>query len=102
LGFTWMVNGNQSFYGNIGGGIEVPAGNETDPAPGPTPPPPALLNPLLDAINSTTYEVGFKSAARPVEITGVSLAWDLAVYDTEVQNEIVPYSNGRYFATAAK
>src|SRR5262245_29930627 len=33
LGFTWLMSPTRSFYGNIGGGIEVPAGNETDPTP---------------------------------------------------------------------
>jgi iron complex outermembrane recepter protein len=100
VGFSWMVGTQHALYGNIGGGVEVPAGNETDPSPGPTAPPPALLNPLLDAINSTTYELGFKSLATAVG--PLTFAYDVAAYDTEVQNEIIPYSQGRYYATAAK
>src|SRR4029453_18960366 len=45
LGVNWLVGSTSSVYANIGGGIEVPAGNETDPTPGA---PPSLLNPLLD------------------------------------------------------
>ena len=60
LGATWRLGQTHSLYANVGGGIEVPAGNETDQPPtGPLPG--ALLNPLLDAISSTTYEVGLKS-----------------------------------------
>jgi iron complex outermembrane receptor protein len=102
IGFTWLLDPSHSFYGNVGGGIEVPAGNETDPSPGPGTLPPALLNPLLDAISSTTYEVGFKSLASRIGTSPVSLAYDVALYDTEVANEIIPYNGGRYYSTAAK
>jgi len=95
VGFSWLLTPTSSFYGNVGGGIEVPAGNETDPSPGPGAIPPALLNPLLDAISSTTYELGFKSA-------NTRFGYDVALYDTEVANEIIPYNGGRYYSTAAK
>jgi iron complex outermembrane receptor protein len=99
LGFTWSLSPMRSIYGNVGGGIEVPAGNETDATPTS---PPALLNPLLDAINSTTYELGMKSLPTPVGNSPVSVGYDVALYDTEVQNEIIPYAGGRYYASAAK
>jgi len=76
----------------------VPAGNETDPTPGA---PPTLLNPLLDAIRSTTYEVGFKSMPQ-MGAGSFALGYDVALYDIEVTNEIVPYNGGRYYLTAAK
>ncbi|HUQ83188.1 MAG TPA: TonB-dependent receptor [Gemmatimonadaceae bacterium] len=98
LGVNWLVNATSSLYANVGGGIEVPAGNETDPTPGA---PPALLNPLLDAIRSTTYEVGFKSVPQ-MGADAVALGYDIALYDIEVTNEIVPYNGGRYYLTAAK
>jgi iron complex outermembrane receptor protein len=101
LGINWLVGATQSVYANVGGGIEVPAGNETDPTPG-APSPTPLLNPLLDAINSTTYEVGFKSLATPLGTMPIDLGYDVALYDTEVKNEIVPYNGGRYYQTAAK
>ena len=99
LGASWLVGESSSIYANVGGGIEVPAGNETDPTPGA---PPALLNPLLDPIRSTTYEIGTRfipsvSRARPI-----ALGYDLALYDIEVTNEIVPYNGGRYYLTAAR
>ena len=98
LGLSWSLNATNSLYANLGGGIEVPAGNETDPTPGA---PPALLNALLEPIRSTTYEVGFKSVdagANPA----IALTYDVALYNTEVTNEIVPYNGGRYYLTAGK
>jgi len=100
IGFSWRFGDRRSLYGNLGGGVEVPAGNETDPAPGPVASSPALINPLLDAINSTTYELGFKSL--PATVNTFSVGYDVALYDIEVQNEIIPYSGGRYYATAAR
>jgi iron complex outermembrane receptor protein len=99
LGVSYSLDDHKSVYANVGGGIEVPAGNETDPTPGA---PPSLLNPLLDPIRSTTYEVGFKSIASRLGTTPFTLSYDLAGYNTEVTNEIVPYNGGRYYLTAAK
>jgi iron complex outermembrane receptor protein len=90
---NWLLGASHAVYANVGGGIEVPAGNETDPTPGA---PPALLHPLLDPIRSTSYEVGAKSAG------GGALGYDVALYDIEVSLEIVPYSGGRYYLTAGR
>ena len=98
LGVNWLVNSTHSLYANVGGGIEVPAGNETDPTPGA---PPALLNPLLDPISSTTYEVGFKSIPQ-MGSRSFAVGYDIALYNIDVKNEIVPYNGGRYYLTAAK
>ena len=99
LGVTLRLGATNSVYANVGGGIEAPAGNETDPVPG-APAPAPLLNPLLDAITSTTYEVGYKTLGQ--SLGGVmTVSYDAALYDTEVQNEIVPYNGGRYYQTAA-
>ena len=99
LGASWLLNATHSIYANYGGGIEIPAGNETDPTPGS---PPALLNPLLDPILSTTYEVGFKGAPTMVGNAPLNLNYDVALYNIEIKNEIVPYNGGRYYLTAAK
>ncbi|MBK7988343.1 MAG: hypothetical protein IPK11_15945 [Ignavibacteria bacterium] len=32
FGITWRIEPTLSVYANVGGGVEVPAGNETDPA----------------------------------------------------------------------
>jgi iron complex outermembrane recepter protein len=97
VGVNWLLTPTQSLYANVGGGIEVPAGNETDPTPGA---PPALLNPLLEPISSTSIEIGTKS--RPaMGDRSVTLGYDVAVYNIDVTNEIVPYNGGRYYLTAA-
>lgn len=99
IGASWMLGRTNSVYANVGGGIEVPAGNETDPTPtGPTPG--ALLNPLLDAIRSTTYEIGAKSPGIALRDAAIVVGYDVALYRTHVQNEIIPYSGGRYYQTA--
>jgi iron complex outermembrane recepter protein len=98
LGINWLLTPTRSIYANLGGGIEVPAGNETDPTPGA---PPALLNPLLDPIRSTTYEVGTKSFPELGE-RSFALGYELALYNIEVINEVVPYNGGRYYLTAGK
>jgi iron complex outermembrane receptor protein len=99
LGVSWKVAGAQALYANVGGGVEAPAGNETDPTPGA---PPALLNPLLDPIRSTSYEAGYKVAAVSLGGGAVTFGGDVALYDIEVSNEIVPYNGGRYYLTAAR
>ena len=101
LGASWMLGRTSSIYANVGGGIEVPAGNETDQPPtGPLPG--ALLNPLLDAIRSTTYELGAKSPGMPLFGATATVGYDVALYSTDVANEIIPYSGGRYYQTAAR
>ena len=99
IGASWMLNASHSLYANVGGGIEVPAGNETDPTPGA---PPALLNPLLNPIISTTYEVGMKSLTMPLGNSRFSLGYDIALYDIEVKDDAIPYNGGRYYLTAGK
>jgi iron complex outermembrane recepter protein len=99
LGATWLLNATSSVYANVGGGVEIPAGNETDPVPGQ---PPALLNPLLDPIRSTTFEVGYKAMAGSLDRLPVQLGVDVALYNTNVRNEIIPYNGGRYYQTAGK
>ena len=93
LGVTYFVTPLHTVYASLGGGIEVPAGNETDPAP------PlntvTALNPLLDPVRSTTVELGTK------RIVG-ALSYDVALYQTAVTNEIVPYQGGRFYFTAGK
>jgi iron complex outermembrane receptor protein len=98
LGVSWLLDATHALYANVGSGIEVPAGNETDPTPGA---PAALLNPLLDPILSTSYEVGIKSLGARLG-SGLAVGYDLALYDIEVSNDAIPYSAGRYYLTAGK
>ena len=105
LGINWKLTGTSSVYANMGGGLEVPAGNETDqpPTAGSSQGliPGALLNPLLDAISSTSMEVGYKSVGTSLAGGALTLGYDVALYDISVENEIIPYNGGRYYQTAA-
>jgi iron complex outermembrane receptor protein len=104
LGASLKVGSFGALYANLGGGIEVPAGNETDqpPAAGSAGPiPGALLNPLLEAIRSTTLELGYKVLGMSFGSGAAMIGGDVAVYSTDVTNEIIPYNGGRYYQTAA-
>jgi outer membrane receptor protein involved in Fe transport len=102
IGFNYRVSPTQSFYASIGGGIEAPAGNETDPASTFGQDTVTALNPLLEPIHSTTYEIGTKHVL-PLSIGGLAaFSYEVALYDTRVTNEIVPYRGGRFYFTAGK
>lgn len=97
-GITYRVSPSHSVYASIGGGVEVPAGNETDPVPPDTI---HALNLLLDPIVSTTVEVGTKQMVEFGDnVFGGTLVYDAAFYWLQVDNDIVPYRNGRFYFTA--
>ena len=103
LGVVYRPSAYRSFYANVGGGVEAPAGNETDPASTFGQDTVTGLNPLLEPIRSTTYEVGAKqmrALAGGALLHGV--AYDVALYWTNVTNEIVPYRGGRFYFTAGR
>ncbi|MGE0442076.1 MAG: TonB-dependent receptor [Gemmatimonadales bacterium] len=102
LGVNYRVSPLHSFYLNLGGGIEAPAGNETDPAGTFGQDTVFAINPLLDAIRSTTYEIGTKQLVIPATGGLRSVSYDLALYQTRVTNEIVPYRGGRFYFSAGK
>jgi iron complex outermembrane recepter protein len=101
LGVSYRLAPQHSIYASLGGGIEVPAGNETDPAP----PDDAVtaINPLLDPIRSLTYEIGTKQVwvISPSSFFR-ELSYDVALYQTNVKNEIIPYRGGRFYFTAGR
>lgn len=99
IGMSFNFGPQHVVYANVGGGVEAPAGNETDPAPN-APPPVKSLNPLLDPIRSTTFEVGTRQAGTL--LTSFVWSYDVALYDTEVKHEIVPYQGGRFYFTAGR
>lgn len=101
-GVNFRVTPTHSIYANMGGGIEVPAGNETDPASTFGQDLVTSINPLLDAIRSTTYELGSKQVVLPAGGWLSDLSYDLALYHTRVKNDIVPYRGGRFYFTAGK
>jgi iron complex outermembrane receptor protein len=101
VGLTFKAGTGHTWYANVGGGIEVPAGNETDPEAG-TPNAVYAINPLLDPIRSTTFEIGTRRVIGFVDSPVRSLRYDVAAFRTMVSNEIVPYNGGRFYFSAAK
>lgn len=103
VGFTFRANPTLSFYANIGGGVEVPAGNETDPSSIYGDDKVYLINPLLEPITSTTYEAGIKQINYFGKESFIeSLNYDLAFYYIKIKNDIVPYRGGRFYFTSAQ
>ncbi|MGH7520341.1 MAG: TonB-dependent receptor family protein [Gemmatimonadales bacterium] len=103
VGVTYRLTPTHSVYASVGGGIEVPAGNETDPASTFGQDTVTAINPLLDPIRSTTYEVGTKRLWTLGEASFIrEVSYDLALYHTAVTNEIVPYRGGRFYFTAGR
>ena len=102
LGLLYRLTPTHTFYANLGGGVEAPAGNETDPAGTFGTDTITGINPLLEPIRSTTVEAGTKQVMYRGEQGLRSLSYDLAFYQTEVTNEIVPYRGGRFYFTAGK
>ncbi|HEX6576446.1 MAG TPA: TonB-dependent receptor [Gemmatimonadaceae bacterium] len=102
VGLNYRVAPTHSFYLGIGGGVEAPAGNETDPASTFGQDTVTALNPLLEPIYSTTYEVGTKHLVSVGSRLVSALSYEVALYDTRVRNEIVPYRGGRFYFTAGK
>jgi iron complex outermembrane receptor protein len=91
-----------SVYASMGGGVEAPAGNETDP-PGTFGQDTVTgLNPLLEPIVSTTWEVGTKQVVGSGRGALRLLSYDAALYYTRVRNEIVPYRGGRFYFSAGR
>ena len=100
LGLVWRLSPERSVYASLGGGVEAPAGNETDPAGTFGEDSIHGINPLLEPIRSTTYEVGAKEIHLSPDGFFRAFAWDAALYWTEVRNEIVPYRGGRFYFSA--
>jgi iron complex outermembrane receptor protein len=101
-GITWRMNEDMSLYANIGGGIEVPAGNEIDP---PASLSSFVINPLLKPIESTSLEVGYKSQTYSNNWLGIGQAEvksDIALYSISTINDIIPYAGGRFYFSAGK
>lgn len=103
LGVTYRLAPQHSVYASVGGGIEVPAGNETDPASTFGQDTVTAINPLLSPIRSTTYEIGTKRVLTLRETSLLcDISYDVALYNTAVTDEIVPYRGGRFYFTAGR
>lgn len=102
VGVLYRFTPSHTIYGNVGSGVEVPAGNETDPVGTFGTDTITALNPLLKPIRSTTFELGTKQIHEMQGGFLRAFEYDLALYRTNVRNEIVPYRGGRFYFTAAR
>jgi iron complex outermembrane receptor protein len=96
LSVSWYA-GDHTVFAALGGGVETPAFNEIDP------PPPfdtqTSLNPFLEPMVSTTYELGARGALTD---RWGRWSYDAAAYWIDTKNDIVPFNGGAYFYTAGK
>jgi iron complex outermembrane receptor protein len=100
LGLVWRLSPAHSVYAGVGGGVEAPAGNETDPVSTFGQDTVHGINPLLRPIRSTTFEVGTKALESAGAGIVRAFSYDVALYWTEVRDEIVPYRGGRFYFSA--
>lgn len=100
-GLSWRSAGGTTVYASYGSGVEIPAGNETDPPATGIPVTATALNPLLDVVTSHTLETGVR---RFFTFDGVltGLFVDAALYDVTVNGEPMPYNGGRFYLTAGE
>lgn len=102
-GITYLFSPSHSIYANIGGGIEVPAGNETDPSSAFGDDKKYLMNPLLEPVKSKTYEIGTKQVVYFGEASFIRSAfYNIAGYYIDVTNDIIPYQGGKFYMSAGK
>lgn len=102
-GISYRFTENHSVYANVGGGVEVPAGNETDPDGKLSSDTAYAVNPLLKPIRSLTTEIGTKQILEIGEdVFFQLLSYDAALYWIQVKNDIIPYRGGRFYFTAGK
>ena len=103
IGLSYKLSPTHVVYANLGGGLEAPAGNETDPAPTFGQDTVTAISPLLDAISSTTVEAGTRHAfVQSSDAFIREISYDAAVFLTHVTNEIIPYAGGKFYFTAGK
>jgi len=101
-GITFRITPAHSVYASLGGGLEVPAGNETDPPGTSGQDSVYAINPLLDASTSTTAELGMKQVMSFSDGFLEGIAYDIAVYWVQVKNDFIPYRGGRFYFTAGE
>jgi iron complex outermembrane recepter protein len=102
-GLRWEFSPGSMAYLNVGGGFEIPAGNETDPPSTTGEDTLYAINPLLEPSRSLTLEVGTRGG---VEWGGGAflseVTYDAAAYFIRTHNDIIPYRNGRFYFTAGE
>ena len=101
-GISWRVHPTTTLYASYGAGVEIPAGNETDPPATGLPNSATALNPLLDVVRSATMESGVRHYASLNGPVFRGLFVDAALYSVRVNGEPVPYNGGRFYLTAGE
>jgi iron complex outermembrane receptor protein len=103
LGLTYHLTPSMTVYANLGGGVEVPAGNETDPPSVFGEDTVRAVNSLLKPIQSTTFEAGLKHIALFDAESGLqSLSYDVAAFLINVTDDLIPYRGGRFYLNAGR
>jgi iron complex outermembrane receptor protein len=100
FGLSYRFDIAHTLYLNFGSGVEVPAGNETDPETGKDTI--YLLNPLLEPIKSQTFEIGSKNIFLLSEGLIKFFKIDAAAYYINITDDLIPYQSGRFYFTAGK
>ncbi|MDW8271996.1 MAG: TonB-dependent receptor [Bacteroidota bacterium] len=102
IGLTYRLTDLASVYLNFGRGVEIPAGNETDPPSVFGEDTVRVINSLLQPIRSDTYEAGFKQILWLGGGIVRALSYDLAVYYIRTWNDLIPYRGGRFYLSAGR
>lgn len=102
LGAVYRASSSAVLYANFGAGVEMPAGNETDPASTFGQDTVTGISPLLNPIRSFTYEAGTRGTITTANPGVRLLRYELALYNTEVRDELVPYRGGRFYFSAGR
>ena len=102
VGVTYRTRGSNVLYANVASGVEVPANNETDPVGTFGQDTIVGINPLLQPIRSLTYEVGTRQVVAGTAPGVQWLSYDVALFNTDVRNELVPYRGGRFYFSAGR
>jgi outer membrane receptor protein involved in Fe transport len=101
-GISWHSASGTTLFASYGTGVEIPAGNETDPPPTGIPNAATALNPLLDVVQSRTIEAGVRHFMKVNSRVLQGILVDAAIYRVMVNGEPVPYNGGRFYLTAGK
>lgn len=102
VGLTYRFGELTSVYVNYGRGVEIPAGNETDPPSVFGEDTVRAINPLLEPIRSETYEVGIKQILMVGSGILRAVSYDLAAYFIRTWNDLIPYRGGRFYLPAGR
>jgi iron complex outermembrane receptor protein len=101
-GVRWEFGRNSMAYVNVGGGFEIPSGNETDPPSTSGEDTLYATNPLLEPSRSLTMEIGSRGQIDWEAGFIRAISYDAAGYAIFTSNDIIPYRNGRFYFTAGK